>query len=375
MKSYDFIFSNSASHRIARYIIFWSSFLVYFFYVNLLPASTQDLFSQKTYLSSLQLMIYFPVNILAVYVAIRVLLPRYIYRGKYFSFFLVLSLLTILYFSLAFGITILFARLTRHVPYPSLPVSFRWFLPVRYGIGFPLTSTVIVCIIKLFKDFHLEQKANEVLLREKINTELQLLKTRFQPRFLYDALQHILFLIRNQSADSPSTLMKLSELLSYVLYESEKERVPLEKELEIVKTFLILKKTFYPKALKVQYHQQVQSRDLFIPPLLLLSLMENCLETLEQNENQIILMKLNIKTIDQELHFQLECVRDMGTGLEKDVFDTKIMGSIRRIELLYEGRSNVDLFHENGTTYLMMILKLNGYSSIIRKANEKPALI
>jgi len=232
-----------------------------------------------------------------------------------------------------------------------------------------------VCIIKLFKDFHLEQKANEVLLREKINTELQLLKTRFQPRFLYDALQHILFLIRNQSADSPSTLMKLSELLSYVLYESEKERVPLEKELEIVKTFLILKKTFYPKALKVQYHQQVQSRDLFIPPLLLLSLMENCLETLEQNENQIILMKLNIKTIDQELHFQLECVRDMGTGLEKDVFDTKIMGSIRRIELLYEGRSNVDLFHENGTTYLMMILKLNGYSSIIRKANEKPALI
>jgi LytS/YehU family sensor histidine kinase len=44
--------------------------------------------------------------------------------------------------------------------------------------------------------------------------------------------------------------MKLSELLSYVLYESEKERVPLEKELEIVKTFLILKKTFYPKALK-----------------------------------------------------------------------------------------------------------------------------
>ena len=86
-------------------------------------------------------------------------------------------------------------------------------------------------------------------------------------------------------------------------------------------------------------------------------------------------MKLNIKTIDQELHFQLECVRDMGTALEKDVFDTKLMGSVKRIELLYEGRSDLDLFHENGTTYLMMILKLNGYSSITRKENEKPALI
>jgi two-component system LytT family sensor kinase len=213
------------------------------------------------------------------------------------------------------------------------------------------------------------------LLREKINTELQLLKTRFQPRFLYDALQHILFLIRNQSAESPSTLMKLSELLSYVLYESEKERVPLEKELEIVKSFLILKKTFYPNALKVHYHQQTESNDLFIPPLLLLSLMENCLDTLEQNENQIILLKLNIKTVDQELHFQLECVRNMDAGLEKDVFDTKLMSSIKRIELLYEGKSNLDLFSENGTTYLMMILKLHGYASIIKKPNEMPVFI
>src|SRR5579863_278334 len=375
MKSYDFIFSNSVSHRIVRYIIFWSAFLIYFFYVNLLPGSTQDLFTQKTYLNSAQLMIYFPVNILAVYVAIRVLLPRYIYRGKYFSSFLVLGLLTILYFSLAFGITIAFARLTSHVPYQLLPVSFRWFLPVRYGIGFPLTSTVIVCIIKLFKDFHLEQKANELLLREKINTELQLLKTRFQPRFLYDALQHILFLIRDQSADSPSTLLKLSELLSYVLYESEKERVPLEKELEIVQNFLVLKKTFYPKALKVQYHQQMDSRDLFIPPLLLLSLMENCLDTLEQNENQIILLKLNIRTVSQELHFQLECVRNTDTSPEKDVFDKKLMSSIRRIELLYEGKSNLDLFVENGTTYLMMILKLNGYSPFVKRPNEIPAFI
>ena len=168
--------------------------------------------------------------------------------------------------------------------------------------------------------------------------------------------------------------MKLSELLSYVLYESEKERVLLEKELEIVKSFLILKKTFYPKALKVQYHQQTEASDLFIPPLLLLSLMENCLDTLEQNENQIILLKLNIKTVDQELHFQLECVRDMEADFEEDVFDTKLMSSIKRIELLYEGKSNLDLFSENGTTYLMMVLKLHGYSSDYRKIKRNACI-
>src|ERR1700709_2752928 len=100
---------------------------------------------------------------------------------------------------------------------------------------------------------------------------------------------------RNQSADSPDTLMQLSELLSYVLYENEKERVPLEKELEIVKTFLILKKTFYPETLKVHYEQQSEMHDLFMSPLLLLSLVENCLDELEQNQQQIIFLNLNIK--------------------------------------------------------------------------------
>ena len=319
-------------------------------------------------------MIYFPVNILAVYIANEILLPRFIYKRKYRTFFLVLSFLTILYFAIAFCITILFAYLTKHVPYQSLPVSFRWFLPVRYGIGFPLTSTVIVCIIQLFKNFHLEQKANELLLREKINTELQLLKTRFQPRFLYDALQHILFLIRNQSADSPSTLMKLSELLSYVLYESEKERVPLEKELEIVKSFLVLKKTFYPDMLKVQYQEQLETRELYISPLLLLSLMENCLDTLEQNNNQMILLKLNVMTVHEELHFQMECVRNTNEGSQKETSDFKLVNSIRRIELLYQGKNDMDLFSDNGTTYLMMVLKLNDQVSLTKKQTGIPVL-
>jgi hypothetical protein len=65
----------------------------------------------------------------------------------------------------------------------------------------------------------------------------------------------------------------------------------------------------------------------------------------------------------------------MDAGLEKDVFDMKLTSSIRRIELLYEGKSNLDLFSENGTTYLMMVLKLNGYSSISKKPNETPVFI
>ena len=117
----------------ARNIIFWSSFLIYFFYVNLLPGSTQDLFKEKTYLNSLQLMIYFPVNILAVYLALRILLPRYIYTGKVsFIFYRTERINDSLFFT-GFWNYHSICPLNHHVPYQSLPVSFRWFLPVRYG--------------------------------------------------------------------------------------------------------------------------------------------------------------------------------------------------------------------------------------------------
>ena len=309
VKAYDLIFSPQVTLRITRHFVFWFLFLLYFFYVNLLPASTRDLFTGATYIRSLQLMIYMPVNILAVYLALNFLLPRFIYTGKYFYLIIAILGLTVLYFVLARQLTILYVRFTNPVPFHQLPVSVRWFLPVRYGIGFPLTSTALVCIFKLFKNFHLESRENELLHRQKINTELQLIKTKFQPQFLYNALQHITQLIRNQSAESPGMLLKLSDLLSYVLYENDNTRVPLEKELEIVKSFLMLKKAFYPEELKIHFNQQGETDSQFISPLLLLSIVENCLDSLQDTGINKIYLNLDIKSVKNELHFQMECKR------------------------------------------------------------------
>jgi sensor histidine kinase YesM len=319
-------------------------------------------------------MIYAPVSIIAVYIAIYILLPRFIYPGKYLALLGMMVGLTTLYFSIAWLITILFAALSQPVPYHELPLSFRWFQPVRYGIGFPLTSTILVIIIKLFKNFHLKQREHDLLLRQKISTELQLLKTRFRPEFLYNALQHISHLILDQPVESPSILLKLSELLSYVLYEHEKEAVPLENELDILKTFLILKKTFHPRAFMIQFNQQVESKHLFISPLLLLSIVENCLDNLYQNGDQQIFLNLIIKSINNELHFQLECKGNNENNLQCSEHYNRLLDSLKWIELLCAGRKSLDLFLENGTTYLILVLNLNEISSFKEKVIEMPIL-
>jgi two-component system, LytTR family, sensor kinase len=315
-------------------------------------------------------MIYAPVSIIAMYIAIHILVPRFIYPGKYPAMLGVMIGLTALYFSIAWFITILFAAITQPLPYHALPISFKWFQPVRYGVGFPLTSTILVIIIKLLKDFHLKQKEHELLVRQKINTELRLLKTRFRPQFLYNALQHVSFLIRNESVESPSILLKLSELLSYVLYEHEKEMVPLENELEILKTFLILKNKFHPGAITIQFNQQVRPAHLFISPLLLLSIVENCLDNLYQNGDQPIFLNLIVKTIQNELHFQLECKGNDENSVQSHQYYNRLLGSLNRMEMLYEGRKSQDLFSENGTTYFILVLTLNEKSPFKEKVNK-----
>jgi two-component system LytT family sensor kinase len=366
VKIYDLIFSRQGSHRLCRHLIFWLVFLLYFFYVNLIPATPEDLWHGKTYWNAFELMIYFPVSVISVYTAIYFLLPRYIVREKYFSLMVVITGLTVIYFSLAWLLTMLLAKLTTNIPFEQLPVSFKWFQPIRYGIGLPLTSAVLTTIIKLLKNMHLEQKENEFLQRQKINTDMQLIKAQFQPGFLYDALQHIFYLINKNSSQSPSTVLKLSDLLSYVLYDNEKENVPLEKELQIIKTYLSLKKIFYPERLNVQIKQEGSTTGVIIPPILLLSLVENCFEEFLDRSTRLI-MDLDIKIENGELYFFLECRNNIESEITDSNKNYQWVRSLKRIEILYPGKHSFDIYSENGITSLTLVLQTNKILTAIQK--------
>lgn len=368
VRTYDFIFSKKRPWRILRHFIFWVVFLIYFYYVNLIPSKPEDLVNSKTYLAAFQLMIYFPVSVISVYVAIYFLLPRYILTEKYLKLFLIVAVLTMIYFLLALLITMLLARLTTNIPFQKLPVAFKWFQPVRYGIGLPLTSSVLASIIKLFKTWDIEQKENEALQRQKINTEMQLLKTQFQPHFLYDSLQHLYNLIGKHSPQSPETILKLSDLLSYILYENEKERVLLVKEWEIVKTYLSLKKASYANRLLVQLNLKNEIEDILIAPLLLLSMVENCLEKFLNIPEQTLSLKLEIQTQPNEIQVLLDCKSNFKNELNDG--DNQWIKSLKRIGAQYEDKYNFNVYSENGTTRLWLILKADVNPFIAKQKEE-----
>jgi len=209
------------------------------------------------------------------------------------------------------------------------------------------------------------------LQRHKIETEMQLLKTQFQPHFLYDSLQHILFLIRTRSEESASTVLKLSDLLSYILYENEKESVSLEKEFEMVRAYIGLKKRFYPSKFKIQFEQQAINDKLLIAPLLLVSLVEDCFEKFLRSDKRKLDLVINIKTEDKELYFQLECKNSFVTEFKNNKTQHEWIKSFKRIDMLYPGRYHIEVDSENEPASLLLILELDEIGSGIKKENEE----
>ena len=238
MTAHDFIFSDKVKHRVTRHLVLWAVFCLYFFIVNFLPGNAKDFTDMKAYTVAFHKMIYIPVSILSAYITAYILLPRYLLKEKYFAFTILFVGLCLINLICAFWLTKFFVLLTQKPPFDQLPVQIRIFQPVIYGLGLGTATGVFACIARLLRIHYLKQKENERLEKQVMITELEIIKTHFRPHFLSDALQNISYLIRNRATQSPDAILKLADLLSYFLYEMEKERVPLEKEIEMVRNYL-----------------------------------------------------------------------------------------------------------------------------------------
>ena len=357
MTIYDFIFSNKGSHRLTRHLVLWAFFCVYFFIVNFVPLSVADFTNIKTYTVAFYKLMYIPVSILSAYVTAYFLLPRFLLKGRYFSFAVLFIGLCGLNLFNAFLITKLYAFLTQHVAFNKLPVQLRIFQPIIYGLGLGTASGVFAGVARLLKIHYLEQKENERLEKLKIITELEIIKTHFHPHFLSDALQNISHLIRNHSTQAPDTILKLADLLSYFLYENEKERVPLEQEMQIVDTYLELEKIFYGDRIVIDLKRSPGKNDIHIAPLILVSIVQHCCEQSLLSLQQKLVVEINLKTQNNQLEFLLHCngyYENINGTLQQNAGLNQAM---KRVEVLYPGKHQMETHLKNGMFSLKLFLE------------------
>ena len=206
--------------------------------------------------------------------------------------------------------------------------------------------------IRLGLSFIKNQNEKKLLENANLNAEVNFLKSQINPHFLFNTLNGIYSLAHNRSAQTEEAILKLSELMRYVLYESGAETVELAKDIQYITNYIDLQRLRISSKVTVNYEVRgnLQGR---IAPLLLISFIENAfkhgLSYVHSSSIHIL-----ITVFEETLTLLVE-----NPIIEKNSFvgGVGLKNVIRRLDLLYPQRHSLDIV-DNGRMHVVN-LKLN----------------
>jgi len=298
---HPFIFSNKIAPRLARHLVFWFLYFAGTLLIHLPDIRSWGVINRGIFVTAFSdALSLLPVYLLAVYSAIYIILPIYLRNRK-------LSLL-VWYSLLIFTISIPVGYYIAEVDYMSRGYDsdeLDFFATALHNcMANLITITTAAVIIKIMKDYWLRERENELLAIENIRNKLHLLKMQMHPRVLFVSLQRIYHEIDGGTREAPEMILKLSDLLSYLLYESESEQVPLSKEVQMIENYLALKRLEYKQQIDLRMETDGQLHLHGIAPGLFLPLLEIGIER-SGGVERLTIVTVQLRSIGSKIHFSL----------------------------------------------------------------------
>lgn len=302
------------------------------------------------------LLLFLPVSVFHAYFCIYYLLPNYILKQKYLQLISILLLATALFMLLSYYITtIIDIRLTWDMPVKRATIVRQIDFTVNNGLVFPLTISGFATGIKMSKKFYQQQLLNEKLEKQKIDTQLQLLKGKAHPRFLFHSLNSIYKDMLHGAKQSPEMLLKLSDLLSYILYESD-EIMPLKKEIALLKKYIDLEKMGRSDNCIVEVDNTANTKEKYIQPLLLLPLAEYIFSCVHVSDDAKTLLNVQMQTKESVFYFSLAYTGNMNHCLKDDTYPLQQVE--QRLQAQYAGKYTFVISNDKNSFQIFLTIDL-----------------
>jgi sensor histidine kinase YesM len=318
-------------------------------------------------LSFIEAIIFTPNHMMFSYLIMYFLLPRYLLKGKYWAFLVgligaIVLTQTVAYFSTS--LLIAWVRDWLHLPQPSRNFYYALMAGLRGG----MTVGGFAATIKLMKYWYQKQQDNQQLTQQNLTNELHLLKSQLHPHFLFNTLNNLYALTLRNSTQSPELVLKLSELLSYMLYGCNAPKVALAQELAMLQNYIALERMRYGDRLDVSVTISGDWEGKLIAPLLLLPFVENAFKhgTSEQLDQAWISLDLTVR--DQALKFKLINGRNPDALVRANGEGIGLQNVRKRLTLLYPGQYDLTLVSEEESFQVTLMLTLE------TMAPQKPAM-
>lgn len=251
--------------RILYHILFW---LTYFLWSGFVTGTYDDLFF-RAYITEL---FQFPLKIAVTYTLMYYVLPRYFKTQQYGQFLLILFALIIIS---TFIHRIIIYKFIQPIYYSEYEIHFWNYGKLLWGVFDVFSVAAIAISIKLFKSKYESQQREQELEKEKLRAELSFLKAQINPHFLFNTLNNIYGLSLKKSPETSSSILKLSELLRFMIHDGSLERIKLSDEIKTLHDYIELEKLRYGERLNISFEMEVDNENEMVAPLLLLPFVEN----------------------------------------------------------------------------------------------------
>lgn len=291
------------------------------------------------------------------YLNLNYIAPNYLFKkARVYFLFVGLGLVFFLLLNQFYGI-ILDMEKPQQPPKKSNEgggvIFFRYFIPSIIYFIFVLISTMLYLYNAQVK----QKEINQLTELEKTATELNMLKLQISPHFLFNTLNNIRWLVRKKSEQSEESILKLSEILRYIIYEVGNTKVEISREVEHLRNYIELQTLRLPKQGEIKFEVSDKIHSQQIEPLLFIHFVENAFKYGIDSKNSPEITIMLEKTADG-IHFRSRNkILSRNTTLENSGIGlTNIQ---RRLALLYPEKHQLTISDDGNYFEVNLFLNLD----------------
>ena len=221
-----------------------------------------------------------------------------------------------------------------------------WLYKSRFVVQVCMTNLFIVIFVAMLRFalewIDLETKKKEVQ-NEKLTAELNFLKAQINPHFLFNTLNNLYYLAYSKSENTTEVIAKLSQMMRYMIYESNHARVLLTKEIEYMLSYVSLERLRLNNQIPIKFEVIGTADNLWITPLIFITFLENAFKHGVNNSNPNAWVNISVQLRGKQCTYVVE---NSKTTDSKDAGEKSGIGLKnvqRRLELSYPGQHSLEI--------------------------------
>jgi len=311
------------SNRFIHHLVGWTLFIILGIAIETSKYGLENAFYQS--ISSALL-----ISVI-IYINLLILVPKFLMIRKYVKYifwFLFVCLLYAPFFTLLNS-------------YSHELFTENTFEDKEFSINFLISALNLVVIgfistfLKLSKAYFFEQKRTHDVAKQHMQTELNFLRSQVNPHFLFNTLNNLYSLTLSKSDHAPEVVLKLSEIMRYMLYECNESTVALEKEVNYIRNYISLERLRQSKHVTVDFNLSGDIYGKELPPLLFVPFLENAFKHGVNTKDSFVNIDMQVRERDLDFIVINSASTYKATALVKKNSGIGLENIKRRLNLLY----------------------------------------